>query len=350
MKKKSSLKRPINFTHRIFKRKEKQEFLVLLAELLDNGFTLEKSLTFMQTVNPKRKKEIKQMNRRLLEGKNIATCLKILHLKESEQAQLSFAEVHGDLTGTLLRMSQHMSDKEKQREHLIKVISYPLLLLLFLSSMVLGMKWYILPQLTELYDSNTQQNIGLILVNHSPMIVFSLLLLILTSYYLIKVYLSKKSAIYRANWLCRLPLIRTFIIHYYTSLFSLEWGKLLTQGMEFRDVVLIMNQPGYTPLMQEMAQEIERKIEEGISIEGPVKNWFFLKPELNLIILQGEVKGDLGKELLIYGKKEWEAFIHLAEKRMRFLQPMMFLLIAILIVSVYSALLLPIYSGMGDLY
>lgn len=323
---------------------------MLLAELLDNGFTLEKSLSFLMTVNTKRKQEIEDMNRQLLAGRNLNKCLKSLRLNDSQNAQLSFAEIHGDLTGTLTRMAQHMSDREKQREHLIKVISYPILLLLFLSSMVLGMKWYILPQLTDLYEGAEGRNLGLLVVNNGPTILFVMLMCGLICYGLLKLFLSKKSAIYQANMLARIPFLKPFVMHYYTSLFSMEWGKLLTQGMEFRDVVLTMNQSGYTPLMQEMAKEIEGKIERGISIDGPIKSWRFLKPELNLIILQGEVKGDLGKELLIYGKKEWESFINLAEKRMRFIQPLMFLLIAVLIISVYGALLLPIYSGMGELY
>jgi competence protein ComGB len=111
-----------------------------------------------------------------------------------------------------------------------------------------------------------------------------------------------------------------------------------------------MTGKNYTPLMREMAQGIEKEIEKGISINGPIKEWHFLNPELSLIILQGEVKGNLGKELLIYGRREWEGLMKLADKKMRFLQPMMFLLIAVLIISVYSALLLPIYKGMGDMY
>lgn len=317
---------------------------------MDNGFTLEKSLDFLKTVTPKREKEIKEMKRNLLRGKKLANCLGTLKLTEAQQAQLSFAEVHGDLVSTLLRVSKQMSDGEKQRQHLIKVISYPVLLLFFLSSMVLGMKWYILPQLEGLYEESDAKNLGLQFVNQSPVIMLGLLLTNCLLYLSIKAFLAKKSAVYRANWLCRLPILKPFLISYYTSLFATEWGKLLTQGMEFRDVVLVMNQAGYTPLMQEMAQTIEEKIEKGISVDAPIKEWCFLKPELNLIILQGGAKGDLGKELLVYGKREWQKFIDLAEKKMRFLQPAMFLLIAVLIISIYGALLLPIYSGMGDMY
>lgn len=349
-KKVSLLRRPIGKINKEFSRKETQEFLNLLAELIGNGFTLEKSLDFLKMVMPKRENEIKEMKRNLLRGKKLATCLKSLKLTASQFAQLSFAEVHGDLVGTLLRMSQHISDKEKQRQHLIKVVSYPLLLLVFLSSMVLGMKWYILPQLAGLYEETDSRNLGLFFVNQSPLIVLFLLITGCIIYVSTKVFLKRKSAIYRANWLCQIPVLKPFLISYYTSLFATEWGKLLSQGMEFRDVVLVMNQKGYTSLMKEMAQTIEKQIENGISIDGPIKEWLFLKPELNLIVLQGGAKGDLGRELLIYGKREWQKFIDLSEKKMRFLQPAMFLLIAVLIISVYGALLLPIYSGMGDMY
>lgn len=333
------------FTH-----KETQEFLELLAELLGNGFSLEKSFVFLKTVTPNKKTEIKEMNRQLLKGKNLSLVLSSLKLSESQQAQLSFAEVHGDLVGTLTRLSQQMLDKEKQKQHLNKIISYPMLLLLFLSGMILGMKLYILPQLEGFYEATEGRNIGIMFINNSPLIIGCILLAGGLMYVLLKYYLSKKSAVFRSNWLCQLPFVGRFFKTYYTSLFATEWGKLLTQGMEFREVVLVMKGPGYTPLMKEMAQTINQKLEKGIYIEGPIKEWYFLKPELNLILLQGEVKGDLGKELLIYGKKEWDNWLNLAERKMRFLQPLMFLLIAVLIISVYAALLLPIYSGMGEMY
>ena len=322
----------------------------MLSELLANGFTLESSFQFLMVVMPKKKKEIKGMNRKLLRGASLSETLTVLGLTTGQKAQLSFAEVHGDIVGTLSHIAEQMSDKEKKQQHLAKVVSYPCLLLLFLSGVLLGMKWYILPQLTDLYAANESTNLALVFVEYSPEILVGCLLLIVVITLVLKSFLGKKSAVEKANWWSKVPVVGSFFMSYYTSLFATEWGKLLTQGMEFREVVMVMNGKNYTPLMKEMAQTIEKKIEKGISINGPIKEWRFLKPELNLILLQGEVKGDLGKELLIYGKKEWEYLLQLAEKKMKFLQPLMFLLIAILIVSVYAALLLPIYSGMGDMY
>lgn len=340
----------MKLTTNSFSKKDTRDILSLLGELLQNGFNLEQSLAFLIVIKPKKRKPIKQIKRRLVKGESLSDSLGLLNLTASQKAQLSFAEIHGDLTGTLLTITEQMLDKEKQKQHLIKLISYPILLLFFLFGAVLGMKCYILPQMTELYTQDNQRNIGLLIVNNSPLAIGMILITCLTFYFWVRLFLAKKTAIEQANWWSKIPIVSQFIKTYYTSLFSLEWGRLLIQGMEFRDVVLIMTGKNYTPLMKEMAREIEREIEKGISIDGPIKEWHFLKPELNLIILQGEVKGNLGKELLIYGRREWEELIRLADKKMRFLQPTMFLLVAILIISVYSALLLPIYKGMGNMY
>ena len=338
------------FTISHFSKKETKDFLNLLSELLSNGFDMEQSLSFLKMVTPKRKSEIKLMKKYLLKGKSLAKTLSLLNLNESQQAQLTFAEVHGDIVSTLDRMSQQMSDQEKQKNQLIKVGSYPVILLTFLFGVIVGMKTYILPQLSDLYSLSEDKNWGLVLVENSPMIILSIFLIALCVYLLGKVYFSHKTAIEKANWWSRVPVVRKFCMSYYTSLFATEWGKLLTQGMEFREVLLVMNQQGYTQLMQEMAQTIEQQLENGITINGPIQEWQFLKPELNLILLQGEVKGDLGKELLIYGRREWTYLMKLAENKISIVQPLMFVFIAVLIISVYSALLLPIYKGMGGLY
>ena len=46
------------------------------------------------------------MKKYLLKGKSLAKTLSLLNLNESQQAQLTFAEVHGDIVSTLDRMSR----------------------------------------------------------------------------------------------------------------------------------------------------------------------------------------------------------------------------------------------------
>lgn len=330
-------------------RQEQYEFVYLLGNLLENGFSLEQSIKFMRTISVKQDKQFKYIEKKLLKGETFANCLMGVGFSKEQLAPIKFSEVHGDLVGTLKRMSTQMKEREKQRKDMIKVLSYPALLLLFLLAMIVGMKWFILPQLSDLSQDDSQPSMFTFLDNGLKYGGIGLIL-IFASCYLINKRLNRESQIKKLRLYCKIPLVGKLLTSYYTSLFATEWGNLLSQGMEFKEVVLIMQQKGYSDLMQEMSKKLKIKLEEGIFIDEPISQWSFLKPELTWIIRQGEVHGKLGQELVVFGQREWEVFIAECEKKIQWLQPITFLLIAVLIVSVYGSLLLPIYSGMGDFY
>ena len=61
------------------------------------------------------------------------------------------------------------------------------------------------------------------------------------------------------------------------------------------------------------------------------------------MIQQGEVKGKLGKELMVYSNVCFQGFQKLNES---LLSTTYFIIIACLIIGVYGAMLLPIYGNM----
>lgn len=63
----------------------------------------------------------------------------------------------------------------------------------------------------------------------------------------------------------------------------------------------------------------------------------------------GELKSKLGKELMIFSEENWSLFFERMERAMQLIQPIVFLLVALLIILIYGAMLLPIYSNMGNL-
>lgn len=349
MKRKSLGKRTKNSKIKPFNRQQKDDFVYLLATLLENGFSLEQSIKFMRTISVKQTKQLTFIEKKLLKGESFAQSLMGIGFSKEQLAPIKFSEVHGDLVGTLKRMSRQMREREKQRKEMIKVLSYPLLLLLFLVAMVLGMKWLILPQLSDLSQDGADSPMFYFL-DKGIQYTFILLGVLLVIGYLLDKRWNKGSQIKKLTIYIKIPIVGRLMTSYYTSLFATEWGNLLSQGMEFKEVVLTMQQSGYSNLMQEMAKEIKETLEEGIFIDEPIARWTFLRPELTWIIRQGEIHGNLGKELVVFGQREWESFIDECEKKIQWLQPITFILIAILIVSVYGSLLLPIYSGMGDFY
>lgn len=330
-----------------FTKKERIRFMTLLAELLDNGFHLQDGLSFLMVTMPKQQPIIKQMKRSLTKGMPLSQVLRQVGLTESQIAQISFSDVHGQLSETLLRMVEQMTDTERNRQTLIKLGTYPCLLLLFLFGMIGGMKRYVLPELNGIYETDTSQSFGVVVIENGPLILLSLLLVVIAVLGMMKWLKRHNNPLTLINKYSRLPIAGPLVKGYYTSLFAIEWGYLLSQGLEIRDVILVMNRKGYSPLMKEMAKDVERELEKGHELDVALKGWAFLLPELRIIIKRGEIKGNLGKELVIYGKKVWEDFVLGMEKYIRWLQPILFLIIAILIVSVYAALLLPIYGNMG---
>lgn len=72
----------------------------------------------------------------------------------------------------------------------------------------------------------------------------------------------------------------------------------------------------------------------------------FFKKELALIIEYGEVKSKLGDELELYAEKTWEEFFLRINRAMNLIQPLVFVFVALVIVLLYAAMLLPIYQNM----
>lgn len=332
-----------------FNRKERQCFIHLLSDLLENGFSLEQSLSFMIIVMPRKTEEIKWVKEQVSSGMTLEFCLSHVGFTSSQLASIQFSNSHGDLVGTLKRMDRHMQEAETQRKELIKLLSYPVILLFFLSGMILGMKWYILPEMSDMYDGIATQSLGFQLIDKGPMMIAVFFALMLVSGYIWMKKKAKESELAKLTAMSRVPIIGKLVSRYYTSLFATEWGLLLTQGLEFREIILLMGEGMYAPYMKEMSDNIKEQLEQGESIDVPLKGFGFIRPELLLIVKQGEINGKLGEELVMYGKREWVYFVEQSEKIIRCLQPLMFVLIACLIVSIYGALLLPIYSGMSEL-
>lgn len=68
------------------------------------------------------------------------------------------------------------------------------------------------------------------------------------------------------------------------------------------------------------------------------------------MIEYGDIKSKLGQELDIYSQESWETFFSQLNRATQWIQPIIFLLVAVIIVMIYAAILLPIYQHMGDVF
>ncbi|WP_086313843.1 competence protein ComGB [Enterococcus sp. 7F3_DIV0205] len=328
--------------------KQQQPLLIqLLADLLSNGFTVQESLIFMKKSRSISKITIDYLIAIMEGGESLHNGLAQIGFKTTIITQIEFAQAHGDIAGTLNKIKEHMKIVDKQQQSFYKVISYPVLLLLFLTVVLISIRQILLPQLMTNGMIQTD-NLGIRFIQQSPYYILTFLFSLAISTVAFRFYLSKKTFLQRAMFVAKVPFLGNFYKEYNSAFFALEWGKLFSQGLEIKMIIQLMQTTGQQSLMSELAKMIEEQSISGQTFYEQLPNFSFFSPELSLIIQQGQVKGNLGKELILYSELCWQRFFKRMEKMIQWIQPIIFLVVALLVVSIYAAMLLPIYGGMEE--
>lgn len=318
--------------------KQELKIIELLHSLFSSGFTLADIVAFLERSHLISPLHIKQMKEGLINGQNISSIMASIGFSEAVVTQLSLADEHGDLTESLGKLEHYLKRLTKVRRKLTEVATYPVVLLLFLLMIIIGLRKYLLPQIAS-------ENAASHLLAVFPNVILGLFLLFILSL-LIYAQISKKvSRLKMMLFWSKFPLISTFIKQYLTAYYAREWGILISQGLELHDIVQLM-QGQYSRLFSEIGVDMEKSLLEGDLFSNQVKRYAFFLPELSLIIEYGEAKDKLGTELEVYSEEMWQQFFSQLEKAMQLVQPIIFIFVALVVLMIYAAMLLPMYQNM----
>lgn len=329
-------------------RKQRIDFVHLLGDLLENGFSLQQAFDFFLNANLFVPAVLANVQQELHQGRNLAQSFRPLNYSADQLLQIELAESHGDLAQTLLGIAEQMRLVQRQRENFIKAVSYPLLLLSFLIAILLGMRFFLLPQLLA-GGMIQEEDFSVQLIKLVPMIglgmfIFIFLLLLCWQY-----WGRSQNYLDRFRYLAKLPLLGSLFSNYYSAYFALEWGKLFKQGLELHQIIECLLIVEGKSLMKELAADIKVRLAQGSTLAEELKRYPFLTKEFSRIVFQGEARGNLAKELLTYSQLVWRRFFNQLEFLCSWLQPLVFLLVALLIVSLYLTMLLPMTDLEGIL-
>lgn len=321
-----------------------EALLVTFTVLLESGFSLQESLQVLLRSRQFSEPVIEQLIVHLAQGQSFAAAVAPLSLSATEKSQLHLAENHGDLTATLRRMVDYHKLVNKQKQLLYKVAAYPLLLLVFLLAALFGMHRFLLPQLlaSGMIDEG---HWGIRAITWAPAVLILFLLLSVLLFVTSRWVFARRTALQKAVFFSRLPLFGALYTSYHTSFFALEWGKLFQQGLDIQQIIECMEQTSKATLIQELARELRVTLTLGGELPEKLRHFSFLTPEFSLIVFQGEVRGKLGEELFLYSQLLMERLFQRIEKAIHWVQPLIFLLVALMIVGIYAAMFLPIYGN-----
>ena len=100
--------------------------------------------------------------------------------------------------------------------------------------------------------------------------------------------------------------------------------------------------------MHELSRDVAKKLSVGLTLQQALADEVFFTPEFTQILFQGEMTGDLGKELTIYSRLSLETFQQKLQQGMQWIQPVVFFFVAILVLGMYLSILMPVYSQIGQ--
>jgi len=328
--------------------REQMKLLETLLILLENGFSMQESLAVMKRNHQISAPLLKLFGQSLQKGQTIAESFCQIGFSAQEKAQLQLAELHGDLVVTLKTILQNRKILRKQKEELQKVGAYPLLLMVFTLALLWGMKLYLLP---SLLDSGMvdESHWSIVFLDYGPILLVGFLLGSVILLETAGLYLKRQSVIRKACFISKLPVVGHLYKIYQTSNFALEWGKSYQQGLETYQILTQMARLKTTSLLTAVANELHETLLSGDNLTKQLEQYPFLLPEFSLIIFQGEIKGKLGDELLLYSQLLTERMVTKVEQLIQWLQPVIFLFVAVLIVAIYVAMFLPMYGNLGGM-
>lgn len=329
-------------------RKQRIDFVQLLGDLLENGFSLQQAFAFFFNANLFVPSILASVLQDLNQGKSLAASFAQLNYSNDQILQIELAESHGDLAQTLSGIAEQMRLVQRQRENFLKAVSYPLLLLIFLIVILLGMRFFLLPQLLA-SGMIRAEDFSVQLIKMVPVIGLGMIIFLLVLLLCWQSWGKKHNYLVRFRVLAKIPLLGTLFSNYYSAYFALEWGKLFQQGLELNQIIECLLVVNGRSLMQEMAGDLKVRLAQGNTLAEELGRYPFLTREFSRIVFQGEARGNLAKELLTYSQLVWRRFFNQLEFLCSWLQPLVFLIVAILIVSLYLTMLLPLTNLEGIL-
>ncbi|GHH96987.1 competence protein ComG [Neobacillus kokaensis] len=259
-----------------------------------------------------------------------------------------FAEQHGSFAEALLEGSSLALLRDKDVKKLFKLLQYPLLLIMITGLLFVFVQKTLLPRFTTLFTSlgleaNFFTKVIYAFDEYFP-IVFEMLLLslLLTAIYYFFSF-RKLSVLKQRTLLARLPITGRILKLLFTHYFSIQLSFLLSGGISVSEALILFEKNKRQPFYSELGREIKLKLITGERLETILASFCFFEREFPMIVKHGQENGKLEQELLFFSKHCVVNMEEIIEKSLRTVQPILYLFIGFLVVSMYLAILLPMF-------
>ncbi|GKQ42993.1 type II secretion system protein F [Companilactobacillus sp. RD055328] len=316
------------------------EIIYLLGKLLNNGFSLNNSIHCLGLKYPNLRYVFNKMTTSLNMGLSFSGNMRLLNLPEMMISQLELAEKNGLLKKVILQLGELMAIKNKQVKKIKLLMMYPLFIFMFLIMIIIFIKSFF----TFDYKKST---LTFWLEFSDWFIIVAIVSSII--YLLFQFIIIRKSNEYtKVIRKIRLPIIGEIYRSYYEYNLLFSIGLIIKSGMKISDIceMKFSKKSSYFRIQKRLIHHLKL----GGNIADFIRYNELMPKELEILTVSGLNHSDLGSEVLALAEIKYDETLEKVQKIITKIQPIVFGIIAILILNTYLKILVPVYGMMEGMY
>lgn len=321
------------------------EFFSTLANLLKIGFSLTAALKFICQTDQPLKKGTEKIIHGLQTGLDFSQCLQPL-IAPQAYYQILIAEKHGQLQNVLQELAMFNRLKIKQIRKIKTMMVYPLFLCLILLILIVLIHVVVFPQIETLLPSisaNRSNFFNLSLFKWGTMGVSGLLIVAVT-------YLLKQPPLVRASIAVKIPIFGRLFKNYLAYYLASNLATLLKNGLSVKEIYETLSSQKQASIIYALGKQLNSALTKGNSLKKVIDTHPFIPREIIKFLNSGDTIEEMANSMTAYSRLMFDEMIMTTNKLIAVIQPTMFLIIGITIITTYFQLLLPIYNSVKGLY
>ena len=338
---------------KILDEENKIYFIQRLSELIEHGYMLEDSIEFLLFQYDVSLEKIDSLKLELSHGKKLSDLLRYLGYSTFVTSKMKFAEDYGSIEDMLLEIENYLRIKKEQKEKVIKTLRYPLILTIALITLIMVFNLLVIPQFENIYTSSSIkmdiQTIILIKMIYLTPKIISIIVILSIIVLVYMIYIKKYRKNIFLNTLMYIPKIRVYARLYYSYKFTLELSLFLMSGFSLKTALEVIIEENYDYYLTYFSKKIIRDLDKGLSFEEAIASIKFFDKSVEKFVIHGINNGLIDRELKLFSELMLDTFLTSLDKMLRKFQPVLFAILAFVIIGLYMVILMPIFNMASSL-
>ncbi len=324
-------------------------FLSNLATFMKMGYTFEDSIKLCKDyLSNENYNKIKEC---LENGLGIDDIIIQLDLLKKDTSYFKFLSNKKSIVESIEKSLQIIEMKQMYKDIILKKLSYPLLLIIFLFFFSIFITFFMLPKVNILFISfNIERNLIFeIIYNLFSIIPVLMFISIFLMFYIICVllYSIKNKKFYIVNQYMKLPPINKILKLYFSLKFSIYYNEFIDQFLDNKEIIKFFCDEFNDYDIKFIFYEVLLEMNNGKDLfESIISNIYLEEFFKNVIKMTTENHTQI---LDRYIKMTYQKLQLMIEKFINIVVPAIYLFVAFFVISVYVSIIIPMMNIMSNI-